>query len=238
MGIFGFSIWGIDMADWTFILALFGGLTALILGFAVGKFMDNNWRCRTMRRILKQNYILLNITQKNGKTIHSQVVNADNDIAIVGGKMWVLKGGKIYDQKDKRKSYFFKEKEIKYIDGAPVVFVNNEDLTPLDFYQNNEGIIKPDEIGSTLLAWVFNQMNKNLSSVKNMQLFQTIMLVGVVLVLVLSFFNMQDLGEMREQITALNAKVSPTIVPEGGQIKDGNIVINQDKKTGSTSGGG
>lgn len=217
-----------------FMLGLF-----MIFSFLLARALDPNWRCLKLRQYLKRNYIVLNISDKSNKHLFSKVVDAHDDTAIFGARMWVLEKSKLYTKKFNNKTKLWQKEDykgfnietdnIKFEQGAPNIYVDNENITPLEFYENHTNTIKPNEIGSTLQAWVYNQLAKNIKAVNLIQNLLIVLVVIGLLNLAISGLNYLKTEEMQEELGGLKKQLAPT---KDAEIEDGKIVIDKTKTTG------
>lgn len=158
-------------------IVIIGGVFLAVLMATIGRLQDPQFKCWFLRRTLKKNYIVVNFGDKNNRIFFQSVVNADDGVIIMGQRMWIIKGSRMWSviskdgklHKDGKQEYQIKESDMKYSPGTPNVFLNPDTLTPLDFFKQ-EVEVKPDEIGSTLLAWTNNQVNKGLNKFASMDI--------------------------------------------------------------------
>lgn len=210
------------------LIVIFTTAFVLVLGVVMGRLFDVNWRCNIMRRFTRKNYVVLNITDKDGKYILSKVVNVEQDTISVGNEMWAVTRGRIYAKKNLHSGFLIGSKDIKFESGAPNVYVNRESITPVDFYPTSspDEIIKPAEVGSTLKAWIANQLAKALASIQKTQIFLIIIIVLVVLNLLISAYGAFQAADNGKKLDAIQAAVTP-ISSINGQLQNGTLVITQ-----------
>lgn len=231
--------------DTVFIMfASMGILFSICLALVCGRALDPIWRIKQLRRFIKRNYMLLIFVSKDGKTLQYRTINADEDAFIHRGSMYVVEKGKIYRKVqrevggkpvfDKEGGFSFKPEEgnspIRYEEGVPVIYVDNEHIKPLGF-DNEESRITPSATGAALNAWVTNQINKGLAGTnKNLLLFAAI-IFGILLLanLAISYKAMEaSNGAMATCGVAGNTN--------GGVVQNGTLIITQPKV--NTKGGG
>jgi hypothetical protein len=202
-----------------------------ILGFIGAKISDPYFRVKIMNSVMKQNWLLLKIVSKDGKTIRSKAVNAETGTVSVGTKVWVVADGRIYREKKESEGFFTKEsKKILYEEGVPTIYVNEDSIKPLNFEGDKTSTLKPQEIGAILNSWISNQLAKGLLAMKQ----QNWLMYGVLILLVVniyfSFDNNERLDAMEAKLggkqTSNNAQ-DDTKLPEGGTLEDDKIVIRQ-----------
>lgn len=206
-------------------------LFAIIGGWLVGRVMDPVWRCNKLRQFTKKPYIILNIIQKDGLLINTKVVNAEKDVIVTGTDMWIITKGSIHLKTKEgliRESGFtIKQQNIRSEEGAPTVYVDMDSLKPIGFYaRNEEDAVKPTEIGSTLLAWVFNQFAKKMAGIERQQLFIYIILGLCVLNLIVSFNAGQQAGDTLTIVKDMQA-AGAGVLPIGTIVQNGSIQIVQ-----------
>lgn len=201
--------------EFDIVVFIVGGLFLLALAATIGRIADPQFQCTMRRRFEKKNYIVVNFGDKKGRTIFQYVVNADDGVIIIGSRLWVLKGGRIYNTTlkqngkiiyDEKKGYTLKDDDIKYTPGAPNVFLNPDTLTPLEF-AGPEAEVKPDEIGSTLMAWVSTQINKNMNKLTSLDLWVKVGVILCVALLLGEYFILQEFDAAKKRNDATNAAI-------------------------------
>lgn len=210
------------------------------LGWIIGRLMDPVWRCIQMRKWLKAPYIVLNVVRKDNTLISTHVVNAEKDIIVLENTLWIITKGTIHLKTKEGKilketGFTLNNSMLKYEEGAPTVYVDHDNITPVNFYDSGKSSVKPGEVGSTMLAWVFNQYAKNMASLKqNGQMILVILLlVGLCTGLVWTVKTTVEDNNVK--ITAIQAALTNSkIVPANGQISNGSITINQPKQPGAS----
>jgi len=224
------------MADETeLILASALTIVVLVLGWFLGRWFDADWRCNFLRRLTKKNYIVVNVTDKDGHNLLSTVCNATDDTVTIGTDMWVLTRGKIYSKKNISKGFLIQDSDIKFRNGAPNIFVDKETVTPVDFYSTTDEIIKPAEIGATLQAWIANQLAKALSNINRVNLILHLIIALLLGNLIIGWLNGQEIGAIRQEVKNLQSAIAP-VIPAGtkGVVQNGTLYIDQTK--GGASG--
>jgi hypothetical protein len=118
---------------------------------------------------------------------------------------------------------------IKWVDGIPVLYVNETSYLPIDI-MGIQGEVRPEEVNSVFSSWINNQLAKMLakvmSSFKNMQTILTITCVLALLaagVAYLAFQNTNNLQatadytykEVHQICLKTNACEAPAPAPTG-----------------------
>lgn len=212
----------------TMAILFVGILFFVILAFLVGKYQDIVWRCKTFRKYLKKNFIILERVSKDGKTRTARMINLDGDIFNVGNYTWVSKGGRIYRKDKESEGFKAGRHNVAWEEGVPILTVDEDSIKPLDFYKE-DSTIKPEELGSTVSAWVMNQLAKGFATMKNQDLWIKLIMVLCVINLLISYTVMDGVGKLQKQGIQAPA-ASGTVTPQGGATSataNGSIVIKQ-----------
>ena len=235
------------MAELDAVFILMAGMVALValcLGLLVGRMLDPMYRIKQLRKFLKRNYIIMYFVSKDGKTLLPRMVNADEDVVLNKGGLWTVEKGKIFRKLPpqpgstvpiKEGGFNFNQADnpeiVRYEEGVPVIFVDNEHIKPLQF-NNEDAKVTPSGVGAAINAWVTNAIAKGLAGVqKNMQILLYIILFLMVIV---AYFSYDTNGKVGDCKTAAVAQTQSKI-PVGGSVQNGTLVINQ---PGVTGGGG
>ena len=201
------------------------GVLALPVGYFIGRIFDVYWRCKQMRRWLRKNYVVLNLINKDGRTISARVKDASNDIITDGTKMWVVVKNRVFIKGKATSGWNIENKMVRWEEGCPVLYVNEDGILPLSFFQEEENV-KPQEVGSTFLAFIFNEINKGLTATKSIQTYLIICMLLALVAAGLSFLNMDKLTAMEKSINTIQLQLTgKTIVPTGGSMQNGSLVI-------------
>lgn len=195
------------------------------LAFVVAKYQDIYWRVKLFRKTFKRNLYILERVSKDGKTRTARMINLDGDTFDVGNYKWVVKNARIY-RKDKESAGFKVSKNnIAWEEGVPIITVDEDSIKPLDFYKE-DATIRPEELGSTLSAWVMNQLAKGFAMIKNQDLWLKLIAVGVLINLLMAYTTMDGVGKIQNALKSQAAPTTGTVVPEGGTLSgNGSIVI-------------
>jgi hypothetical protein len=167
------------MAEELIVISL-ASLVALVIGVLIGMFMNPLFRAKTLRSLTKKEYGILALVSKDKRSSRLFVVNFNEFVLAVAGKKWAGVGGRIYREDAPEKGFYTNDKMVKYREGVPIVYVDDESLTPLEFW-SDAGKVSPDEVGSVYTAWVNNQIAKGQArGQQNLQLFLIIAILAAV----------------------------------------------------------
>jgi hypothetical protein len=136
------------------------------------------------------------------------------------------------------KGLIIKEKNITYHEGVPIIFVDEDYLTPVPFGEV-KGDTKPNDLFPWLANYISIQREKdNLSQKKDLDLVGVITLVLVVVSLILGYINYEgnnanalSINEMKGTVCMGTYQVPGSSntnvpVPEGGSVQGNKIVVN------------
>lgn len=213
-----------DVAEITYII-----LGAWVLGmlfFLMGKIGDITFKAKILRMLFRRNYIILHVVSKDTRTIVQKLVNADKDTVEVDGNLWIVEKGHIYRENKEERGFFIKRSPLKWTESIPSIFVDGDNIKPIDFYEE-EGTIKPDELSAVLSSWVSNQLAKGFR-INQQQ--QTLILVTLVLVLIcicLSVVNLVMVMDVKDSMLIAGTNEGQIIIPAGGRLENGELVIDQ-----------
>ena len=170
------------MADAILIIyASLGIILALGVGWLVGKSMDLHWRTKQLRNLLKKDYAILNIFNKDNKTIKSTMVDLGKDEMKVNDELWMIDQRHIFRSDKREKGFFAGDQQMKWQEGVPMLFVDHDHIKPIEFYPP-EGTTKPAEISAWLTSKNANELAK---SKKAQDSLRTLLLVAVGCILLL-----------------------------------------------------
>lgn len=182
-----------------------GAILCIGLGFIVGRMLDLPFRIKTLRRFLKKDYGILNIVNRDAKTIKSIMVNFANDVIQNGTEIWIIEKGHIYRKDKREKGDYVTETNVRWEEGVPCVYVDHDSLKCIDFYPDTSNI-RPAEAGSTLMSWITNQVNKAMSSQMNIR---TLLLIAIGVAagaLILSYLSWSATNNLAGQLGPLIAQ--------------------------------
>jgi len=147
--------------------------------------------------------------------------------------------------KDQEKMFEIKEDFIRWQEGVPVIYVDEQHLTPLDF-EKGRSEVTPIEISPVIGGYVDNQVLKNKQKKGDFDLVPIVMLVLVLVAAGVSYISMTEAQkaslaatETRDLIVAspffktTDGVVQPTtvsqgngvILPPGSRLVNGTIVV-------------
>ena len=208
----------------------------LVLGFLVGRYRDPIWKCNIKRRYFRQDCGILAIVSKDGKNIRKIVVNFNDDMISVGGNIWVLQDKKVYRQNHSEKGFVIKDGQpvsipLKWEEGVPTIYVNQDTYKPLDFFASEE-TAKPQSVSAVLLSWVNNQIAKGMNLFKQHQLLLYAVILLTILCLGMSYMAYKEITDLKDALaTGKIAAPAPAQIPAGGKVEGGTIVITQPDET-------
>jgi len=139
---------------------------------------------------------------------------------------------------EKEKGLVIKEKNVTYHEGVPIIFVDEDYLTPVPFGEV-QGNTKPNDLFPWLSNYISIQREKdNLSQKKELDLVGVITLVLVVVSLILGYINYEGNNANAVAISDMGGKAcvgtyqvsgssnTNVPVPEGGSVQGNKIVVN------------
>lgn len=194
------------------------GLAGIIISFIFGRALDQTYKAKIYRQIFKKrNYIVVGIVSKDNKTVKEVVVNAEGDVIRVGNKVWIIEQGRIYRKDKTNEGFFFadavpikgedgkpdfttltpKKDIVRWNEGVPIVYVDEDHLKPLDYFKDENNLVKPEGVGATLNSWNINQQAKQLLGTKKTDLTTWLLVGGIVLVLILSWTNFTGIEDLK-----------------------------------------
>lgn len=202
----------------TIILIMVWVVIALGAGWIIGRAMDLHYRAKLMRQFMKKDFGLVGLVSKDWKTIKYRITNFGNDMIQVGkNEIWVIESSHIYRQDKKEKGFYAEENNIKWEEGIPVIYVDRENLKPIDFYPQ-VGNVKPEQVGAVLNAWVANQMAKGALAMKNQQMLLFIAILVGLLAFGMAYMAWQGVNQVNQKLDTLNDKFNNTLVVPGGEV--------------------
>lgn len=205
-------------------LSVFGAL----IGFFIGKITDPFFKVKLLRSLDKKaKWIILAIVSKDRRSIRRLVVNPMDDVVNIKNSFWTIEANKIYrveKEKNKVSSFEITQNMVKWEEGVPVVYCDEDNIIPLNFHSNDTNV-KPDEVGSILLSWVNNQLAKGLSTIQQHRTLLLVILILGVLTLAFNYFIWDKLDDIQK--VCVMGTSTASIVPEGGKIEGDKIVITQ-----------
>lgn len=187
-----------------------GILAGFVFAILVFLYFDTFSRVKILRAISKKNYGLLFLVGR-GKQITTLVKNLDEDTIWIDNNVWVIDSNRIYRKDNKTNVNVIESKHINTISGIPVMFLSLESMKPLDFFSNDT--VKPEEVGATLRAWLYNQYAKMLFFKKTIEIAA---IVIIVLLLAITFFsyisynNSQEIAKITKETLEIVKNITIT----------------------------
>lgn len=192
----------------------------LVLGLAVGKFLDPLFRAKIFRTLLKKDFGCLGILSPDTKTIKLVVVNFGKDVIEHKGKVWIILKDRIYrhDKPERGISLTRPNLPIKWVEGIPVLYVNETSYEPIDL-TGETGEVRPDEVNSVFSSWINNQLAKALAKIlstfKNQQTLLVICCCLSLLAAGVSYLAMKAVESAQNAISSVYVEVHKICVHDG-----------------------
>lgn len=203
--------------DWVIIVVLLlGSMMFLPVGMLVGwAFLDPYVRCKVLRKASKKNFGVINFVGK-GQKIVSKVKNFDTALIWKKNETWVITKEHVYQlSKDGdtivEKSKIDPESIVTLIDTVPVLFVDLDSMQPLSLARDRREGINPLELGSTLKAWVDNQLAKAMFLKKTMDIYLLIILLVSIASAFLGYMNMNNAITMSDQLKTMQGQLTEVL---------------------------
>jgi hypothetical protein len=200
--------------DWIILVVLLlGSMMFLPVGMLVGwALLDPYVRCKVLRKASKKNFGIINFVVK-GQKIISKVKNFDTALIWKKNETWVITKEHMYQlSKDGdtivEKSKIDPESVVTLIDTVPVLFVDLDSMQPLSLSRDRREGINPLELGSTLKAWVDNQLAKAMFLKKTMDIYLLIILIVSIVSAFLSYLNMSHMEELSGQLKTIQGQLA------------------------------
>jgi len=200
--------------DWVILIVLLlGSMMFLPVGMLLGwATLDPYVRCKILRKASKKNFGVINFVGK-GQKIVSKIKNFDNALIWKKNETWVITKEHVYQlSKDGdtivEKAKIDPESIVTLIDTVPVLFVDLDSMQPLSLARDRREGINPLELGSTLKAWVDNQLAKAMFLKKTMDIYLLIILITSVVAVGLSYYNMNRISELTTELTTIKGQLA------------------------------
>ncbi len=204
-------------ADWVFLIViLLGSMMFLPVGMLVGwALLDPYVRCKILRKASKKNFGIINFVGK-GQKIVSKIKNFDNALIWKRNESWVITKEHVYQlSKDGdtivEKAKINPESIVTLIDTVPVLFVDLDSMQPLSLARDRREGINPLELGSTLKAWVDNQLAKAMFLKKTMDMYLVIIIIVSVISVGLSYYNMNRISDMTDELKFVKGQLTEVL---------------------------
>lgn len=187
-------------------------IVMMFLGMFVGKLLDVFFRAKMLRAITKKEWGILAMMSPDTKSVRMIVVNFSKDVVSTKGKVWIVLKDRIYrhDKPERGISMSKTDLPIKWVDGIPVLYVNETSYLPIDI-TGTEGEVRPEEVNSVFSSWINNQLAKMLakvmSSFKNMQTLLMITCVLALLAAGVAYLAFQNTNNIQATVDATYKEV-------------------------------
>jgi len=199
-------------------------LAAIFVGYLGGRFQDIRWRCLMLRRLLRKNYVVVEVAPAGSRMQTAFVVNADDGKVQVGEQMWVLANGHIYVEGNAKQGFWITKdvvvSETLGIEGAvPVLYVDTSNVKPRNF-EDSKAEVSAGEYASNAKKYLANEKAKIMAAQNTTNLIIILILIGALAGAAFSFMAMDKANQLEKKIDALNppapikAAPAPSIVPQ------------------------
>jgi len=212
IGIIFFTQYTLPSPSFLLLVWFFGTMCFLPLGLVIGwLFLNQDIRVLILRRFRGKNYGIVHFVHRGGQRMGTRIKNFDDDIIIQDTKMWILQNDGIYYMDRNRnmiKHAAINPQQIKTLPAnIPVLYLDLDTMTPLTFHKQQTKS-NPQEVGSTILGYVYNQIAKVLYLKKGMQIFFIIMIALTVINLVIGIQMASWLDEIEKEIPKIEQQLS------------------------------
>jgi len=203
--------------QWVVIVTLLlGSMMFLPVGMIVGwAFLDPYVRCKILRKASRKNYGVINFVGK-GQKIVSKIKNFDQALVWKKNETWVITKEHVYQlSKDGdsivEKAKIDPESIVTLIDTVPCLFVDLDSMQPLSLARDRREGINPLELGSSLKAWVDNQLAKAMFLKKTMDLYLIIILIVSIASVFIGYLNMTHMEDMSTQLKSIQSQLTDAL---------------------------
>lgn len=203
--------------QWVVLVTLMlGSMMFLPVGMILGwAFLDPYVRCKILRKASRKNYGVINFVGK-GQKIVSKIKNFDQALVWKKNETWVITKEHVYQlTKDGdsivEKSKIDPESIVTLIDTVPCLFVDLDSMQPLSLARDRREGINPLELGSSLKAWVDNQLAKAMFLKKTMDMYLIVIIILGVVSLGLAYMNMNRLDELGNQLKSMQGQLTDVL---------------------------
>jgi hypothetical protein len=191
------------------------------LGLFIGKFMDVFFRAKLFRMIWKtKDFGILGMVSPDSKSIRMIVVDFSKDVVQHKGKVWIVLKDRIYrhDKPERGLSLDKTDLPIRWIEGIPVLYVNENTYSPIDM-TGQPSEVRPEEVNSVFSSWINNQLAKAMAKIlgtfKQQQQLLIIIAVMALLAAGIGYITMQNTNNMQAGLDGANAKIQLICVKTG-----------------------
>lgn len=165
-------------------------------------FFNIDNRVKVLRRLRGKNYGIVHFVLRGGQRMFTRIMDLDGDVIVNNMRMWVIdKKGIYYLDRNGLKQLWaeISSEHVKTMPAnIPVLYLDYETMIPLKFYKEMSQS-NPQEVASTHLGYIANQIAKMLFFKKTMTFFYIIMIVITALTMVVAFQSAMWLSEIHEQ---------------------------------------
>lgn len=192
-------------------IIVMGAFGFLPIGIVVGgALVDKHLRCKVLKGMTKKNLGIVYFL--SGSEYVSMIKNFDNDTIETKTKLFYLRKGKIYNEKDEAQSIIEPDK-IKFQSGVPTMFFDVNNALPMSFHKEKTEI-DPAVIAAITKAHIIIKEAESIGASKKQMAISVLVLVGIVGAAV--YFAWQNNQLLSEQVVpalnALRAGVASTTV--------------------------
>lgn len=203
--------------DWVLvIMVLLGSMMFLPVGMILGwAILDPYVRAKILRKVTHRNWGIINFVGK-GQKIFTKIKNFDNALVWKKNEVWIITREHVYQiTKDGdavvKKDKIDPESIVTLIDTVPVLFVDLDSMQPLSLARDRREGINPLELGSTLKAWVDNQLAKAMFLKKTMDIYFIIIIICSVLAIGISYMNMNKIDTLTSQMKTVQGTLNTLV---------------------------
>jgi len=198
------------------LLIIIGATSFLPIGMIMGWMLfDPVMRCKILRKMTKRNYGVIHFVG-HGTKMFLKIKNFDHSLIWRNNECWVMAKSRIYQMsKDGNAINEGKQiddsKIITTVDTVPVMFVDTLSMEPLALHGDKRDAVYPEELGSSLKAWVDNQRQKMMAVKKMEDTILLIIAICAVGAVIISFITYQKVEEMQGSFDSLKAQLTNAI---------------------------
>lgn len=200
------------------ISALFGSVTFLPIGVALGILLLSSFRIKLLRKLTKKNLGFIKFLFDN-RVLKAIVTDLDHDIVRFHEGIYIINKGKIFRETSEG---IAGQKEIENVkvhfeEGIPVIYFDIEDTIPIDLKKENsyEKFRSPTHIAATLNKEIAVEKARVMKAFKSKENIFLIAILGLCLVIVYfsysMYSNMESLQTALTEIKHLSTTVSQLI---------------------------
>ncbi|MDH7506274.1 MAG: hypothetical protein QHH15_00600 [Candidatus Thermoplasmatota archaeon] len=212
IGIIFFTQYLVPSPTFLLLTWLFGMMCFLPLGLVLGwLFLNIEVRVLIYRKMRGKNYGIVHFVHRGGQRMVTRIKDFDNDVIIQDTKMWILKNEGIYYMDKNRNLVMHAAIHSHHIKtlpaNIPVLYLDADTMIPLTFHKV-ESQSNPQQVGSTILGYIYNQFAKSLFMKRGLQIFFIILIILAAVNFVIGLQSAMWLDEMEKQIYSLQDKIN------------------------------